>query len=195
MLASITNNVVLAQAESGGQEEGGSFLVSPDVGLMIWTLLVFGLSMFLLGKVAFPRIAEALDRRQKAIEDSIDAAEHTRSEAEQILAEYRERLAEARGQADEIVARARRTGEAAENEIVADARAKREEMMEQTRRDIEAETRRAIQEIRAEVADLTVLATEKVTRKALTDSDQKRLVEDALAELDFASLSGEERGR
>ena len=172
---------------------GGSFLVSPNVGLMIWTLLVFGLSMYLLGKLAFPRIAEALDRRQKAIEESIDAAEHTRAEAEKILAEYRERLAEARNQADEIVARARKTGEAAESEIVADARAKREEMMEQTRRDIEAETRRAIQAIRAEVADLTVLATEKVTRKALTEDDQRRLVEEALSELDFSSLSAEPR--
>src|SRR5919106_359002 len=195
MLASIANYAVFAQAEGGGEEEGGSFLVSPDVGLMIWTLLVFGLSMYLLGKLAFPRIAEALDRRQRAIEESIDAAERTRTEAEQILAEYRERLAEARGQADEIVARARKTGEAAENEIVADARTKREEMMEQTRRDIEAETRRAIQEIRAEGADLTVLATEKVTRKSLTSEDQKRLVEEALSELDFASLSGEERAR
>jgi F-type H+-transporting ATPase subunit b len=193
MLASIANTLVLAQAEGGGEEEGGSFLVSPDVGLMIWTLLVFGLSMFILGRLAFPRIAEALDRRQRAIEESIDTAERIRSEAEEILAEYRERLAEARGQADEIVARARRTGEAAENEIIADARAKREELMEQTRRDIEAETRRAIMEIRAEVADLTVLATEKVTRKALTDADQKRLVDEALAELDFASLSGKER--
>jgi F-type H+-transporting ATPase subunit b len=174
------------------EDSGGSFLVSPDIGLMIWTLVVFGLSMFLLAKVAFPRIAEALDRRQRAIEDSIDAAEHTRAEAEQILAEYRERLAEARGQADDIVARARKTGEAAENEILADARSKREEMMEQTRRDIEAETRRAIQAIRAEVADLTVLATEKVARKSLTDDDQKRLVEEALSELDFASLSGGE---
>jgi F-type H+-transporting ATPase subunit b len=194
MLASIANYVVFAQ-ESGGEEEGGSFLVSPDVGLMIWTLLVFGISLYLLGKLAFPRIAEALDRRQKAIEESIDAAERTRTEAEQILSEYRERLAEARGQADDIVARARKTGEAAENEILADARTKREEMMEQTRRDIQAETRRAIQEIRAEVADLTVLATEKVTRKSLTDEDQRKLVEEALAELDFASLSGEERSR
>src|SRR3954469_2651137 len=181
-------SVIVAAADSGG-----SFLVSPNIGLMIWTLVVFGLSMFLLYKLAFPRIAEALDRRQKAIEESIDAAEHTRAEAEQILAEYRERLAEARGQADEIVSRARKTGEAAENEILADARSKREEMMDQTRRDIEAETRRAIQAIRAEVADLTVLATEKVARKSLTGEDQKRLVDEALAELDFASLAGEER--
>jgi F-type H+-transporting ATPase subunit b len=182
---------VTVAAEDGG----GSFLVSPNVGLMIWTLLVFGISLWVLGKYAFPRIAEALDRRQHAIEESIDTAERIRKEADQILAEYRERLAEARGQADEIVARARKTGEAAENEIIVEARGKREELMEQTRRDIEAETRRAILAIRAEVADLTVLATEKVTRKALTEEDQRRLVEEALAELDFASLAGEEHAR
>ncbi len=177
------------------EESGGSFLVSPSVGLMLWTLLVFGISMYLLSKLAFPRIAEALDKRQRAIEESIEASERTRREAEQLLAEYRERLAEARGQADEIVARARRTGEAAENEIIAEARAKREEMMEQTRRDIETETRRAIQEIRAEVADLTVLATEKVTRKSLSEDDQRRLVEEALSELDFEALAGSDGSR
>jgi F-type H+-transporting ATPase subunit b len=183
----------LSLIAAAAEDEGGSFLVSPDIGLMIWTLVVFGLSMFLLGKLAFPRIAEALDRRQHAIEESIDTAERIRKEADEILAEYRQRLSEARSQADEIVARARKTGEAAEAELVSDGRSKREELMEQTRRDIEAETRRAILEIRAEVADLTVLATEKVTRKTLTDSDHKRLVDEALAELDFASLSGEER--
>jgi F-type H+-transporting ATPase subunit b len=174
-------------------ESSGNFLVSPNVGLMIWTLIVFGLTMLLLWKVAFPRIGEALDKRQRAIEDSIDAAERTRREADQLLAEYRERLAEARGQADDIVARARRTAEKAESETIAEARRKREEMMEQTRRDIEQETRRAIQQIRAEVADLTILATEKVTRKSLDSDDQKRLVEEALSELDFATLASEER--
>ncbi len=178
-----------AAAESGG----GSFLVSPDIGLMIWTLLVFAISMYLLKRFAFPRIGEALDKRQRAIEESIEASERVRREAEQLLAEYRERLGDARSQADEIVARARKTGEAHENEVLAEARGKREEMMEQTRRDIEAETRRAIQEIRSEVADLTVAATEKVTRKTLTEEDQKRLVEEALAELDFNALAGEER--
>jgi F-type H+-transporting ATPase subunit b len=175
------------------QSEDTPGLVDPVVGLMIWTLLVFGLTMFILWKVAFPRIAEALDKRQRLIEDSIDSAEKTKSEADSLLREYRERLSDARGQADEIVARARRTAEAHEAEIQAEARAKREEMMEQTRRDIEAETRRAIQQIRAEVADLTVLATEKVTRKSLDTADQKRLVEEALAELDFAALAHEER--
>src|SRR3954453_16047565 len=142
------------------EDSGGSFLVSPDVGLMIWTLVVFGLTMFLLAKVAFPRIAEALDRRQKAIEDSIDTAGRTSREAEKLLAEYRERLTEAGHQADEIVARARKAGEQQDADAVMKAKERREELLAQARRDIEAETRRAIQEIRAEVADLTVLATE-----------------------------------
>jgi len=170
---------------------GGSFLVSPNVGLMIWTLVVFVISMYILNKVAWPRIASALDKRQQAIEESIDVAERTRTEADRLLEEYRERLTEAREQADEIVARARKTAENNESEALAEAKRKREEMMAQTRRDIEQETRRAIQEIRAEVADLTVLATEKVTRKTLTTDDQKRLVEEALSELDFAALSGD----
>jgi F-type H+-transporting ATPase subunit b len=178
-------------AEEGG---GGSFLVSPDVGLMIWTLVVFVISMYVLSKLAFPRIAAALDKRQQAIEDSIDTAERTRVEADKLLAEYRERLHEARQQADDIVARARKTAENNEAESVAEAKRKREEMMAATRRDIQQETRRAIQEIRNEVADLTVLATEKVTRKTLTDADQKRLVEEALSELDFAALSGDRSG-
>ena len=194
MLATLTNSLVLAAAESGGEEEGGSFLVTPDVGLMIWTLLVFGLTMLLLWKLAFPRIAAALDRRQQAIEESIDAAERTRVEADQLLAEYRERLTAARHQADEIVARARKAGEQQEADAVNAGKARREELVEQARKDIETETRRAIQEIRAEVADLTILATEKVTRKTLTAEDQRRLVEEAVAELDFAALStGEER--
>jgi F-type H+-transporting ATPase subunit b len=192
MLATLTDTLVFA-TEAGEEDEGGSFLVSPDVGLMVWTLFLFGVSMIILWKVAFPRIAEALDRRQKAIEDSIDTAERTRREADELLAEYRERLTAARQQADEIVARARKAGEQAEADLVVKGRQRREELLEQARKDIETETRRAIQEIRAEVADLTIMATEKVTRKTLTAEDQRRLVEEAVAELDFAALSGEER--
>lgn len=167
----------------------GSFLITPNVGLMIWTLLLFGISMYILWKLAFPRISEALDRRQHAIEESIDHAERVRREADDLLAEYRERLREARDQAEQIVERSRKTAEAREREVQMEAQERREQLMEQTRRDIEAETRRAIQEIRREVADLTVLATEKVTRKVLDEDDQRRLVEDALAELDFSALA------
>ena len=175
--------VLIAPAASGG-----SFLVSPNLGLMIWTLLLFLISMALLAKFAFPRISEALDRRQHAIEDSIEAAERTRREADRLLSEYRERLREARRQAEEIISRARQAAEVHARDAQEEAVSRREQLMEQTRREIEAETRRAILEIRREVADLTVLATEKVTRKTLTGEDQRRLVEEAVGELDFTLL-------
>jgi F-type H+-transporting ATPase subunit b len=188
------NSLTIFAASEGGGSDSGSFLVSPNVGLMIWTLIVFAISMWVLAKFAFPRIAEALDKRQRAIEDSIDYAERTRHEADEVLAEYRARLTEARNQADEIVSRARKTGESTEAEAVADGKRKRDELIEQARREIVQETQRALQEIRNDVADLTVLATEKVTRKSLSSDDQRKLVEEAVSELDFAALSGDGRG-
>ncbi len=169
-------------------------LVSPSLGLAIWTLILFGISMFVLWKTVFPRITEALDKRQHAIEESIDAAERTRRQADRLLEEYRDRLREARGQADQIVERARNAAEVHERNATAEAKETRDKLMEQTRRDIENETRRAIDQIRREVADLTVMATERVTRKTLTDEDQRRLVEETLNDLDFSSLAGDGRG-
>jgi F-type H+-transporting ATPase subunit b len=183
------NGLVFAATESSGGSEG-NFLVTPNVGLMIWTLLAFGLTLLLLRRLAFPRIQEALEKRSRAIAESIDAAERTRMEADQILSEYRERLREARGQADEIVARARKAADRTQDEARVHAKETREEMLEDARRDIEQETRRAIGEIRREVADLTVLATEKVTRKTLDARDHQRLIDEALQEFDFAALPG-----
>jgi F-type H+-transporting ATPase subunit b len=191
----LTGILLIAQegAESG-EDEGGSFLVSPGLGLMIWTLVLFLFTMWVLSKVAFPRIQEALDRRANAIRESIDAAERQRQEADELLAEYRQRLTEAREQAEDIAARARKAAEAAVAEASEEGKAKREELVAAARRDIETETRRSLEKIRKEVADLTVLATEKVTRKALDPEDQKRLVEEALAEVDFSALAGNGAG-
>src|SRR6478735_10846160 len=100
----------------------GSFLIKPGVGLMVWTLLVFGITMVLLAKLAFPRISDALERRKRRIEESIDTAERTRREADQILEEYRERLKEARAQAEEIVQRARQSADVHEHEEKSAAR-------------------------------------------------------------------------
>jgi F-type H+-transporting ATPase subunit b len=173
------------------ESSSGSFLVQPGIGLMIWTLVVVGGAFWILKRYAFPAIAENLDRRQKVIEDSIDHAAKTRAEADELLADYRERLKEAREQADEIIVRARKAGEEHDREARESARKTHDEMLEQARRDIQAETARAISELRSEVADLTILATEKVTRRSLTSDDQRRLVEEALGELDFSALSAD----
>jgi F-type H+-transporting ATPase subunit b len=167
----------------------GSFLIKPSVGLMLWTLLVFVATMVLLAKVAFPRISQALERRQRTIEESIDTAQRTREEADRILAEYRARLTEARTQADEIVQRARHAAQAHEREAKDEGHEIIAEASKKAQREIEVATRRALDDIRREVADLTIVATEKVTRKALDEADQRRLVDEALAELDFSVVS------
>ena len=184
--------LVFAQETHGGEEEGGSFLVSPELGLMIWTLLLFGATLLILMKLVFPRISEALDKRSKAIQDSIDHAERIKREADELLEEYRARLREAREQSEDIVVRARKAADSLADQAKADASKQREELLAAARRDIEAETRRALDEIRKEVADLTVIATEKVTRKSLTPDDHRRLIEDALREVDFSALAGRE---
>jgi F-type H+-transporting ATPase subunit b len=187
-MQAVINTSVLAA------EDSGNFLVRPSIGLMIWTLIAFLTTLYLLRRLAFPFIQEALDKRQKAIEDAISESERARAEASKLLEEYRERLREARAQSEEIVARARKAAEEHERESIEAAKGQRQELLDQTRRDIEAETRRAIQEIRNEVAELTVVATEKLTRKALDPADQRRLVEEALSELDFSPLSGDGEG-
>ena len=168
-----------------------SWLITPNVGLTIWTLLVFAIVLYILTKAVLPRIGQALDNRQKVIDESIDAADRTRREADELLVEYRERLREARpaGRRDRRACppgRRRRTSA----RPVRRAQARGEQMLEQTRREIEAESRRVLDEILRDVADLTVMATERVTRMVLTEEDQRRLVDDALSELDFSVLSG-----
>jgi F-type H+-transporting ATPase subunit b len=167
----------------------GSFLISPNVGLMVWTIVVFLISLFILRKWVFPLIGEALDKRAKTIVGEIDSAAELRQEADTVLDEYRERLKEARAQAEEIVGRARQTAEVHEHEARERSQEILAEAAKRAERDIEAATKRALDDIRREVADLTIMATEKVVRKTLNDADQRRLVEEALSEMDLSGLS------
>ena len=195
VIALATPALALAASEEGGkEEEGGAFLVSPSLGLMIWTLIAFGTTLFLLRKLSFPRLSAALEKRQKAIEEADEHAKRQRAEADKLLAEYRERLREAREQAEDIVARSRQAADRLQEDAKNEAREEREEQLEATRREIKHETQRALDDIRKEVADLTVAATEKVTRKSLDDDDHKRLIDEALSEVDFSALSGSKSG-
>ena len=166
-----------------------SWLITPNVGLMIWTLVVFAISLYILKKAVFPRITAALDERRASIDESIDAAERLRAEADEILAEYRERLKEARAQSEESSSMPARRPSRTRSEAKERGRELLAEAAQRAERDIETATKRALDDLRSEVADLTIMATEKVTRKTLDDADQRRLVEEALGELDFSGLS------
>ena len=166
-----------------------SFLITPNVGLMIWTIVVFAISLLILRRTVFPRIGKVLDDRRKRIDGEIDAAAELRQKADAVLDEYRERLKEARTQSDEIVARGRQTAESHEHEAKERGRELIAEASQRAQREIEVATSRALDDLRREVADLTIMATEKVTRKTLNDVDQRRLVDEALGELDFSGIS------
>jgi F-type H+-transporting ATPase subunit b len=165
-------------------------LISVTPGLMIWTIVCFLITLFVLKRFAFGPIQSMIDERQARIRASIDEADHAREEARKLLEEHRALIASARGDAEAILAEARRVGDSTRERVREEAEVDRQRRLEETHRQVEAETRRALEEIRAEVADLTLLAATKVTGKSLTDADHKRLIEESIRELDFSQLEG-----
>ncbi len=169
-----------------------SDLIKVVPGLMIWTLIAFGLTFVVLKRYAFGPIQKAIDERRDRIRDSLAEADRARAEAAKLLEEHQALLSRSRQEADSILADARRVAESQRERLKEELDADRQRRIEETRKEIEAETRRALEQIRSEVADLTLEATAKVTGKVLDEADHRRLIEDAIGDLDFSVL---ERGR
>jgi F-type H+-transporting ATPase subunit b len=167
-------------------------LVSPAPGLMIWTLIIFFLTFLLLRAKVFGPIAKAIEDRRTAVRENIESAERSRDEAQKLLEEYKEQLAQSRHEASDIIERARRTAEEGSRQAREELRAEKERGLEQVQEAIAAETRQALDQIKNEVADLTLLATEKVIGRALDQREQQRLIDEALGEVDFSKLRGNE---
>jgi F-type H+-transporting ATPase subunit b len=168
-----------------------SGLIKVVPGLMIWTLVAFLVTLYVLRKYAFGPIQTTIDERRERIRRSIEEAEQARNEARRLLEEHRALIGQARGQAEQILADARKVAESQRQRVKEETEADRQRRLEETKRQIEAETHRALQQIRAEVAELTLMATAKVTGKVLEDADHRRLIEDAIKDLDFSALEQE----
>jgi len=166
-------------------------LIQVTPGLMIWTIVCFLITLFVLKRYAFGPIQKAIDERRERIRQSIEEAEHAREEARQLLLEHQKLIGRAKTDAEEILAEARRIADANERRMREELETDRQRRLEETRKQIEAETVRALEQIRAEVADLTLVATEKVTGKVLDSSDHRKLIEDAIGDLDFSALERE----
>ena len=165
-------------------------LIDVTVGLMIWTLVCFGVTFFVLKKLAFGPIQKIIDQRRQRIRESLEEADRARDEARRLLEEHRALMHEARGQAEEILSEARRVGDAQRDRLREELEAERQRRIEDTRKQVEAETRRALEQLRKEVAELTVIATSRVTGKVLDEKDHRRLIDEAIRELDFSVLEG-----
>ena len=172
-----------------------STLITPTTGLMIWTLVTFVIVLIVLRKFAFGPIQQLIDTRRQAIVADLDAAQAAREEAQTSLAEYRQQLAEARKEANKIVEDARRVGDERRAAAVAELEAEKTRLMQQTREEIQSETRQALNAIKQQVADLTLAATEKVVRAQLNEAEQRRLIDDALADVDLSTLVPPDSGR
>jgi F-type H+-transporting ATPase subunit b len=172
-----------------------SGLIKVVPGLMIWTIVCFLLTLFVLKRYAFGPIQRMLDERRERIQRSIEEAEHARTEARKLLEEHRALIGQARGQAEEILTEARKVAESQRRRVREETEADRQRRLEETRRQIEAETQRALVQIRNEVAELTLVAATKVTGKVLDDADHRRLIDDAIGELDFSAFEEQEAAR
>ena len=168
-----------------------SDLIKVVPGLMVWTIVAFLITLFVLKKYAFGPIQKTIDERRERIRRSIEEADDARAEARKLLEEHRALIGQARGQAEQILGEARKVAEAMARRVKEETEADRHRRLEETKRQIEAETERALHEIRAEVAELTIMATTKVTGKVLEDDDHRRLIEDAIKDLDFSALEQE----
>jgi F-type H+-transporting ATPase subunit b len=166
-------------------------LISVTPGLMIWTIVCFLIALFVLKRYAFGPIQKAIDDRRDRIRESIEEADRAREEARNLLEEHRKLIGKAKSDAEEILAEARRTSDAQRERVREETEADRQRRLEDTRRQIEAETQRALDQIRTEVGELTLVATAKVTGKVLDRDDHRRLIEDAIGDLDFSVLEKE----
>jgi F-type H+-transporting ATPase subunit b len=178
--------LVAAAAKEGG--DAGNALLAPSPGLMIWTLVTFLLSLYVLNRYAFGPIQRALDARRDAINQSVETAERTRAEAEQLFTEYKEQLANARTEAEGILTRARGTGDELLARIKTEGETQRQEQLKQTQQQVRAEVDKAMGDLRGAIAEMTVEASEKVLRGSIDAQQHQRLIEQSVDELDFSRL-------
>ena len=172
---------------------GANALISVTPGLMIWTVICFLIALFVLKKYAFGPIQQMIDTRRERIEQAIAEADNAREEARNLLEEHRKLIGQAKAESEEILAEARRIAEAQRERVREETEEDRVRRLDETRRQIEQATAQALGQIRDEVGQLSLLAAEKITRKSLTDADQKRLIDEALSEIDFSALEGSTR--
>ena len=165
-------------------------LTRVTVGLMIWVIVFFLLTFWVLKRFAFSSIQAMLDKRREEVARTIEQAEGARDEAAKLLEDHRQMLVEARTQAEEILEDARKVADSLRERTRTDLDSDRTRRLAETERQIAAETQRALDQIKNEIAELALLTTAKVTGKLLSGEDHRRLIDSAVEELDFSALEG-----
>ena len=166
-----------------GAEAAKGGLLSPNGGLMFWTLIVFVILAFVLSRFAFKPITAAVQSREKALEDAIANAKADREAAAALLAEHRAQIENARNEAQKLIVEGRAIGEKVRSDMIEETRGQQQDMLERARREIDAEKVRAIAELRREAVDLAIAGASKVIEKNLDDDSNRRIVESFLSSI------------
>jgi len=153
-------------------------------GVSIWTLVVFGLLVFILAKTAWPAILRAVEEREQRIQAQLDAAEKANAEAQRTLAVYQQQIAASREDAQAIVAAARQAGQRLREEAIAKGRAEQEELLVRARREIGLERDKALAELRHEAVELSIAAASRVIGRNVDSEADRKLVRDYLASIE-----------
>jgi F-type H+-transporting ATPase subunit b len=160
--------------------------LEPKAGLMFWTLIIFGVLLFVLSRYAFKPLFAAVEAREQALEAAIEGAKRDRAEAEQLLVQRRAQLEQARGEAQQIIADGRATAERMRAELLEQTKRQQHEMIEAARRAIEGEKAAAIADLRREAVDLAIAGASRVIEQNLDSAGNRRIVEAFLASLESA---------
>jgi F-type H+-transporting ATPase subunit b len=171
------------------QEEGKADLLSPNGGLMFWTIVIFVLLLLVLSKYAFKPMLAAVEARERSLQDQLDAARRDREEAERVLAEHRAQLEMARTEAQKLIADGRATAEKLRNDLLEQTKAQQQEMLDRARRDIETEKNNAIASLRREAVDLAIAGAGKVIERNLDNDANRKLVESFLGSVSLGGKS------
>jgi F-type H+-transporting ATPase subunit b len=166
-------------------------LISVVPGLMVWTIIAFGLTFFVLRRFAFGPIQMLIDERRDRIREALDEADKARHEARELRELTKQEREEAKAERERILDDSRRQGQAQFEQARAQADEDLKRRLEENKREIEAENRRMAEQIRRDVVELTLLAAEKVTGKSLDADDQRRLIDETIEEVDVKKLVSE----
>jgi F-type H+-transporting ATPase subunit b len=178
-----TANAAAAFAQEGGEHASGGGLMSLQLNLMFWTLLIFVILYFILSKFAFGPITAAVEAREKALEEAIEAAKRDRESAAKLLQEHQAQIEAARSEAQKIIADGRSVGEKLRADMVEHTRKEQQDMLDRARREIESERDRAIAQLRKEAVDLALAGASKVIEQNLESQKNRQLVESYLASI------------
>ena len=183
--------LLLSVSPLAAQEaEGGKVnLLDPHSGLMIWTLFIFILLLVILSKFAFKPLIAAVAAREAQLESDMNEARRNRDEAARLLAEQRQQLEAARGEAQRYIAEGRATAEKMRADLLEQTRVQQQELLDRAQRDIAAERDKAIASLRREAIDLAIAGASKVVEQNLDDASNRRLVESFLSSLSTAGTT------